>query len=347
MIVDKRYCSCAFLQVRTLAGSDRCFSEKYKPNLWQRERKPDAVNTSEDLVNKLQDQIDECCSKGKVALALSGGIDSAVLAKCMPKGSTAYTFKCTIPGMSVTDETPRAKNYASECGLDHRIVNIYWEDFEKYAPVLMKHKGAPIHSIEVQIYKAALQALKDGFDTIIFGESADLNYGGLSDLLSKERTVGEFIDRYNYVHPYYVLKDPLILTKPFENYVRTDGTFDTHEFCRGIFLHEAMGSYSNACECAGIKLITPYVNTWLGPELDYERIRSGENKYIIRDAFKQLYPGYIAPPKTPMPRPMDEWMSKWEGPQRPEFWPNCTSHMKGDQKWLVWALEKFLNLIDE
>ena len=193
----------------------------------------------------------------------------------------------------------------------------------------------------------ALKAKEEDFDALIFGESADLNYGGLSDLLSKERTVGEFIDRYNYVHPYYVLKDPLILTKPFENYVRTDGTFDTHEFCRGIFLHEAMGSYSNACECAGIKLITPYVNTWLGPELDYERIRSGENKYIIRDAFKQLYPGYIAPPKTPMPRPMDEWMSKWEGPQRPEFWPNCTSHMKGDQKWLVWALEKFLNLIDE
>lgn len=37
----------------------------------------------------------------------------------------------------------------------------------------MRHKKAPIHSIEVQIYKADLQAKADGIDTIIFGEAAD------------------------------------------------------------------------------------------------------------------------------------------------------------------------------
>lgn len=51
------------------------------------------------------------------ALVLSGGIDSAILAKFMPKGSIAYTFKCVVPGVQVTDETVIASKYAQECGL--------------------------------------------------------------------------------------------------------------------------------------------------------------------------------------------------------------------------------------
>ena len=281
-----------------------------------------------------------------MALALSGGIDSAVMAKFMPKKSIAYTFKCIVPGKEVTDETPRAKEYARECNLEHRIIEVYWEDFERYAPILMRNKCAPIHSIEVQIYTAALQAKMDGCDAIIFGESADLNYGGLSGLLSRDWTVGEFINRYAYVKPYEVLKDFRLITDPITMYEQ-NGYIDVHEFDRGYFMHEAMGSYSNACEAAGIKLLTPYAETILGTELDITRIRRGENKYIVRDAFCKMYQGYDIPQKTPMPRPMNEWMNDWRGPVRSEFWPNCTNNMTGEQKWLVWSLERFLDLIEE
>ena len=114
---------------------------------------------------------------------MSGGIDSAIIAKYMPKGSTAYTFKCVVPGTEVTDESAQAAKYAKECGLKHKVIEIYWEDFVRFAPELMKHKGAPIHSIEVQIYKAALKAKEEGFERLIFGESSDVSYGGLSCLL--------------------------------------------------------------------------------------------------------------------------------------------------------------------
>lgn len=268
------------------------------------------------------------------------------MAKYMPRNSKAYTFQCIVPGKEVTNEVPQAQKYAEECGLQHEVIEIYWEDFEKYAPILMKHKGAPIHSIEVQIYKAALKAKEDGFESIIFGESADLNYGGLSGLMSKDWTVGEFIDRYSYVKPYHVLKQFDLITEPITRYEK-DGFVNTQEFCRGFFLNEAMGSYTNACQCAGIQLETPYVNTWLAAPMDIERIRAGENKYIIRDLFKKLYPGFAIMPKLPMPRATDEWLGNWEGPKRPEFWPNCTKNMTGDQRWLVYALEQFLNLIDE
>lgn len=302
------------------------------------------VHTSIELAEHLKSRVKEVC-EGKTALALSGGIDSAILAKYMPEGSMAYTFKCIVPGIEVTDETVMAAKYATECGLKHKVVEIYWEDFEKYAPVLMKHKKAPIHSIEVQIYKAALQARADGFDTLIFGEAADAVYGGLSGLLSKDWTIGEFIQRYSFVLPYQVLKKSEMVLEPFERYCR-DGRIDPHEFVSNVFIQESVGSYLNAMSTAGSKVVLPYPETFLAAPIDYSRIRSGENKYLVREVFKQLYPEFEIPPKTPMPRPMGEWLKNWTGPKRSEFWQHCTDNMTGDQKWIVWSLEKYLNVVD-
>ena len=346
-MVDKKYCMSSYLMYRTIVDAGKCFKQGWKPELYHPvDEMKLQVYDSSDLEKALVEQFRKITKNGKAALALSGGIDSAILAKCMPAGSRAYTFQCVVPGISVTNEVPQAACYAEKCGLEHKVVEIYWEDFEKYAPVLMKHKKAPIHSIEIQIYKAALQARKDGFDTIIFGESADLNYAGLSGLMSREWTVGEFIDRYSYVLPYYALRDFEIITEPIVRYEK-NGYVDVHEFCRGFFLKEAMGSYTNACECAGIKLETPYVHTWLSSPLDYTRVRAGENKYIVRELFHKLYPEFKISEKLPMPRPVNEWFKDWEGPTRPEFWPHCTDHMTGDQKWMVWCLERFLNMIEQ
>lgn len=288
----------------------------------------------------------EWTKDGKAALALSGGIDSAILAKYMPRGSTAYTFQCIVPGAEVTNEVPQARKYAEENHLHHEVIEIYWEDFERYAPILMNHKGAPIHSIEVQIYKAALKAKADGFDRLIFGESADANYGGHSMLLSKDWTFGEFISRYSYVIPYQILKNPIMIFEPILKYTSNNNRVNVHEFMRNFYIKESTGSYINACECAEIGVSMPYYHTLLTSPLDYGRIRSGENKYVVRELFQTLYPKWTIPSKTPMPRPMNEWMTNWSGPTRPEFWPRCTDSLTGDQKWLVWALERFLNMID-
>ena len=345
MIVDKNYCSSSYLMYRTIADHTRMFSNKFSPKFYKESHNYTWIYDSFELEKSLKESVFKTCISKKTAIALSGGIDSAILAKFMPKGSIAYTFKCIVPGMDVIDETPQAAIYAKECGLEHKVVEIYWEDFENYLPDLTKHKGAPVHSIEVQIYKAGLQALCDGNEAIIYGESSDLNYGGLSGILSREWTVGEFIDRYSYVNPYHVLKNFQIITDPITKYEK-NGFVDVHEFDRGFFLIEAMGSYTNACAVAGIELATPYAETRMGIPLDLDRIRKGENKYLVREVFQRLYPDLKVPAKTPMPRPMNEWFKDWTGPQRPEFWPHCTDHMNGDQKWLVWCLENFLNMID-
>lgn len=345
-MVDKSYCCSSFLMYRTIVDHSKSFTDCLKPFFYEKKKQPANIHNSTELKVALQETVEKICATKKTALALSGGIDSAILAKFMPKGSIAYTFKCIVPGIKVIDETSQAAKYAEECGLVHKVVEIYWEDFEKNVPVLMKHKGAPIHSIEVQIYKAGIEALKDGNSAIIYGESSDVNYGGMSNLLSKDWTIGEFIDRYSYVKPYHALKDFNLITEPITKY-SSDGIVDVHEFNRNVFFTEAMGSYENACKTAGIELSAPYADTRMAIPLNLERVRKGENKYLVREVFSKLYPDFVIPPKTPMPRPMDEWFRNWRGPSRLEFWPNCTRGMSGDQKYYVWVLEKFLAMIDE
>ena len=341
-----KYCASSFLTYRTVINRKNCFSKKIPPCYYSIPKNREPINTSKELEKKLNEEVEKATRNGKAALALSGGIDSAILAKFMPEGSTAYTFQCIVPGKEVTNEVPQAAKYAKECGLKHKVIKIYWEDFEKFAPALMKHKGAPFHSIEVQIYKAALEAKKDGFDTLIFGESADCLYGGQSMLFGRDWTFGEFVDRYTFVKPYAVLKDSVLELQPYID-ATIDGYVDVQKFMGKTFFNESVNSYHNACETAGIKCDIPFSRTIFNGELDKKLLHAGKNKYLIREIFARLYHDFETPPKTPMPRPTDEWLANWKGPTRPEFWPHCTDNMTGDQKWLVYILEKFLNLIDK
>ena len=60
------------------------------------ERTP--IASGDELIDFLRAQVKAATRDGKAALALSGGIDSAILAKFMPEGSAAYTFRFVVPG---------------------------------------------------------------------------------------------------------------------------------------------------------------------------------------------------------------------------------------------------------
>ena len=346
MKTDKAYCASSFLMYRTVYEKELCFGENYPPvRHYPTPQNRTPIADSDTLLRVLKEKTEAAAAGGKAALALSGGIDSAILAKFMPKGSVAYTFKCVVPGMKVTDESGAAAKYAAECGLEHRIIEVTWEDIEQLAPVLMAHKGAPIHSIEVQIYKAALQVKADGFDTLVFGESSDVTFGGMSGLLSKDWLYGDFLERYAYVMPYKVLKEARLETAPVIKHEK-DGFVDPHAFCSTEFYEESLNSYYNATDTAGVRFAAPFSECIMSVPIDYDRIRSGENKYLVREVFNKLYDGFAIPPKLPMPRATNEWLRDWQGPVRHEFYPHCTDEMTGDQKWLVWSLERFMNMYE-
>ncbi|MBR6013391.1 MAG: asparagine synthase [Selenomonadaceae bacterium] len=343
-MTDKNFCMSSYLMYRYLYDESKDFGLPHKNIDINFERTP--IADGEELINFLKKKIESVTADGKAALALSGGIDSAILAKFMPEGSTAYTFRCLVPGKKVEDESERAAHYAEICKLNHKIIDIYWEDVESVVDKLMQRKGAPIHSIETQIYIAAKKVLADGFTKFIFGENADIIYGGMDGLLAKNWTFGEFVERYSYVMPYKVLKNPELPLSPFNEF-ETNGYIDGHDFVNKYFRQEALSTYSNACGMEGIEFIAPYALTKMKNPIDYKKIRSGESKYIVRDAFRKLYPGEDIPKKTPMPRPVNEWFENWEGPTREEFLPHCQESLNGNQRWMVWCLERFLNLIEK
>lgn len=346
MIVDKEYCMSSFLLYRRVKDHNKGFKAGCIPNTIPECWDKIGIHDSYELEEHLRKSVMEAAKDGKAAIALSGGIDSAILAKFMPSGSIAYTFKCTAGNMPTTDETIRASAYAKECGLEHRIIEITWKDMETYAPILMKHKNSPMHSIEVQIYMAGLKAKEDGIERIIYGEAADVNYGGLSNILSREWSVGEFIERYAYLKPWIALKNPKVDFSGILPYIKDDGFVDVPNYLAEFDIIESVNSYINACETAKIEFVAPFADTYFDGKLDLDRIRRGENKYLIREIFERLYKDFKVPDKIPMPRATDQWLKNWNGPTREEFIPNCANGMTGDQKWLLWSLETFLKIME-
>lgn len=60
------------------------------------------------------------------------------------------------------------------------------------------------------------------------------------------------------------------------------------------------------------------------------------------------YPDFHVPEMIPMSSPVDKYFADWAGPKRPEFKEDIgISKYDGNQRWLMWCLEEFLNMIDE
>lgn len=344
MLEDKTFCASSFLIFRTIVDENKTFNNKIVPRTFHPEAPFYDIKDLQDVENSIRDYINFILSQGnKVALMLSGGIDSAILAKFLPEGTKAYTFRSSLP--NTIDESTQAGVYAKRNNLKHEIIDIEWSDYLKYCPMLMKRQGYPVHSIVPQIYKVADRARQEGYTELIFGENADCLFGGQDGLFSELRTVDEFEQRYTYVDPTKVLRDGQKIREPFEKYVDERGYVDVQNFMEYFYLRESTYSYVNACEAAGIKFSSPYSKMRLKLRLDINRIKSGDNKYILRELFRNLYPDLEQPKKIPMPRAVDQYMKDWSGPTRPEFRNDINiNDYSGDQKWMIYALEWFLNL---
>ena len=334
----------SWLIYRYLYDARLSFDDKVMPNFFEPDGPYYKICTAADVESAILDYIEPFFEhEGDTALMLSGGIDSGILASYVPENTMTFT----MTDGNNNSEVAGAVKYADANNLRHEVISTHWDDYEKYAPLLMHQKGAPIHSIEVQIYKTALYAREQGFNNLLFGELADTIFGGLSGLYSKDWTLDEFFQRYAFADPFTVLKKPMKLVEPIEKSLGEDGFVDTHGFLNWCFLRQSAGGYTNPCDLAKIKFLVPYGKMRLGIKLDIERIRQGENKYLIRELFSKRYPDYVAPEKTPMPRAVDEYLADWTGPKRPEFQDDIDiQKLTGDQKWNVYCLEWFLNLLE-
>ena len=293
------------------------------------------------LIVGIREQLEQFRDMRKGVL-LSGGMDSAIVASYLT-GSDAYTFRF-LGGEFQREELARAEYYAEHYGLRLHYVDISWDTVTRFLEPVMAAKAAPVHSIEPQIYQAALQALNDGVEVMFSGATSDLVFGGMDGLLSKDWTFDGFVDRYTFTKPADVLNEPESMQYVFEPYRRGD-MIDFTAFMADVSLTELLTSYVTTFKTAGMKYYDPYARMIMAEPLDLQRVRNGESKYLIRALFRMRYPDIAVPSKNPMPRPVDSYFRDWSGPSRKEFLPGLDmTKFTGNQKWQMYCLEKFLDI---
>ena len=347
-MIDKDFCLSSYIAFRYIWKDDMEFAEGMEHDLIKaldvNERIP--VATAEDIDREIQKQFDELYKHySNIGILLSGGMDSAILASYLKPGSHAYTFTASGTTVFNADEK-RASHYCEKFSLKHHFVDISFDDYKELTPIVMERKCAPVHSIEPQIYKAAMMARADGVELMIVGESSDLIFGGMDKLLAKDWQFDEFVKRYTFLDPQLVLTNPVDMSELFEKYRQGD-KIDFLTFMDEVFSIESSSSYLNAFDTALMPYYDPYAQLIMRDKLDLDRICNGEPKYLIRALYSIKYPEVPVPDKIPMPRPVDKIFKDWEGPKRPEFRQDIPmGQLTGNQKWQLWCAEQFLNMID-
>lgn len=347
-MVDKDFCCSSFLAFRYIEKDGVEFFDGLHHRGYVLPKKDECtpIGSAEELDVELKRIFDGLSDK-KLGILLSGGMDSACLASYMPEGSNAYTFRF-LNGEYDKEELKRAEAFAKEYKLNLKYVDIDFDIIKDCLKPVMDSKNAPVHSIEPQLYRAAEQAKGDGVEMLVIGDAADYVFYGMDGLLSKDWTMDEYYNRAIYIEPAEVLVNPSNMKYLFERYRKEDDKIDFLGFYDKSITEESYGSYDNAFHAAQMPFVDPYEKMVLRDPVDLKRIRSGDSKYYIRELFKRKYPNIPLPEKHPMPRPVDEYFKDWEGPTRPEFRKDIDmSKYSGNQKWLMWCLEQFLNDYDK
>lgn len=348
-MTNKDFCLSSYIAFRYICQDSMDFADGIRHKLYQPipAAQRIGVETPADIDREIQRQMDHLyATHHNIGILLSGGMDSAILAAYLRPGSHAYTF--TAQGTTVFDaDTERAAYYCRRFGLIHHLIDISMDDYQQFTPLVMKTKCAPVHSIEPQIYKAAIQAKADGVDLILVGESSDLIFGGMDGLLAKDWTFNEFCQRYTFLDPQLVLTHPVDMTPLYEHY-RQGQYIDFMKFMDEVFSIESSSSYLNAFQTAQMPYYDPYAILVMTQPLDLQRVRNGEPKYLIRALYAMKYPELPVPDKIPMPRPVDKVFKHWTGPTRPEFRDDIPmDRLTGNQKWQLWCAEQFLNSLED
>lgn len=334
-------CTSSYLAFRHVVNGEE-WIEGVKPTRYDNHRgNTILVNSADDIHKALKKTMSfaHIAHSEKVGLLLSRGIDSGMLAAFMPKGS--YAFTIDFPGIV---ESYGAKDYAERNDLRHYIINATWANYKQHELFLMLAKQAPLHPVEVPLFMAARLARQLGVETLIVGNGADSNFGGLDKLLAKDWSFDEFVERYNFIEPTTALKDCSNVRKVYEPYRQGD-KINYLEFLNEVHGDGITQAFSNAICSAGLNMVAPYEQLALKKDgLDIERIRAGEAKYLLYELFNEIYPNKPAPAKVAFARPMERWMRDYK-PQSDIFVEGLDSAMElfsGEQKYLLRSLEKFL-----
>jgi asparagine synthase (glutamine-hydrolysing) len=115
---------------------------------------------------------------GRVALALSGGVDSAVLAALLRGRVTLYTLVPELPDYAEAEE---AQTVADRLKLPLRRVSATAEEFVAALPAAVSACECPLYNLHPVGRLLLARAVRaDGFDVLVAGDGADEVFRGTS-----------------------------------------------------------------------------------------------------------------------------------------------------------------------
>lgn len=346
MCVDYDFCLSSYLAFRYVVKKGIGWTLDAMPEFPNEEEQGSiVVNNVEQIDNELSKITREVCAKyKKPALFLSSGIDSAIIGAYLPKSTLCYTIR--FEAENAIDESIHAEQIAYHLGMKHRVVNVTWQDYDHFMDALMINKKAPLHPAEISLFMATLAAKRDGADVIFVGNGADSTFGGMDKLLSKDWSFDEFVNRYTYTQPRDVLIHPVDMQWAFETY-QTEKGINVSGFLKKVHGLGIIQMFENAVHFGGCTIEAPFEKLALGIPLDLNRIRNGEPKYLLVELYGKLFGNLPRIPKIPFARPMEQWMRDWKGTKRKEFKKLDIGKFTGEQKWQLYCLERFLNILDK
>ncbi|MBB6480749.1 asparagine synthase C-terminal domain-containing protein [Spirochaeta isovalerica] len=344
MVKSNEFCISSCLAFRYIADSKYCWENGLSPlPVDDESHELTAVKNSLEVKNFLKNEVNKTVEKQNAGILLSGGIDSAILAAFLPVGTNAYTIKFIADG--AIDESIMASKFAKVYGLNHHVVEVTWNDYLKYTDALTMNKKSILHPVEVALYKASIVARSHGVEGLILGNGADSTFGGLDKLLSKDWEMNPFIERYSFINPENVLKEPKSIDYIYKKYDLEGHEYDYINFLKYVHGYGVIEAFNNAIRMSGLDIYEPYELLKMDEPLDLQRIRNGESKYILRDIYNELYPNLTLPEKIAFARPMDVWLKDWNKPASSVFKENFDySSLRGDQKWLIYNIDRLLDL---
>lgn len=140
-----------------------------------------APAAAEGSPRPLHDLLEETCARipaGPVALALSGGVDSAVLAALLRGRAVAYTLAPELPDYGEEDE---ASAVAARMGLELRRVRVGAAAYVDALPAAIAACECPLYNLHpVSRFLLARAVRADGLTTLVTGDGADERFGGTS-----------------------------------------------------------------------------------------------------------------------------------------------------------------------
>ncbi|MFC5135948.1 MULTISPECIES: asparagine synthase C-terminal domain-containing protein [Haloferacaceae] len=123
---------------------------------------------------------DAATSSGRLAVAFSGGVDSALIASAVPD------VPCYVAGFEGCHDVAAAREAAAAMDRDLRTVELTHDDLRRAIPEIAAATGRrnPMDlNIAVPLYLTAEAAAADGIERLTVGQGADELFGGYSKVV--------------------------------------------------------------------------------------------------------------------------------------------------------------------